>query len=65
MEVCSVGGGFVGATSATVFAEWGHPVTLSEVDSQRREGLDAERIHRIPMRILEKLHASTRGSPEA
>lgn len=39
MQLCIVGGGFVGTTSATVFAEWGHAVTLVEVDPRRREAL--------------------------
>jgi UDPglucose 6-dehydrogenase len=44
MNVTVIGGGFVGVTTAVVFAEWGHEVHLVEISSERREALQEARL---------------------
>lgn len=35
MEICVVGAGYVGLTSATVFADWGHNVVCLDIDEKK------------------------------
>lgn len=44
MDIVVVGGGFVGVTTATVFAKSGHGVRLVEVDAARRDALADGRV---------------------
>jgi UDPglucose 6-dehydrogenase len=44
MKVTVIGGGFVGVTTAVVFAEWGHEVHLVEISSERRQALQEARL---------------------
>lgn len=61
MKVCIVGGGFVGVTSATVFAEWGHEVQLVEMDASRRAELEAGRLPFYEIGLEEAWRAASVG----